>query len=203
MLMRRVQLFATAIVMVQAVDVRATVLAGSTMESPPPFLPDSFWDLTPSVDRAFPFQLIPGGPYLVEELQIAAFHYEGLTGDTAEFSIRTDDNGFPGSEIATFAVEGITTTEQVITVPVLEHSVLDSGTTYWLVGSTLQQQVNWNLGDDAFGPGAYQVEGQEWVLLRQTNTSAYAILGSAVPEPSSAVLLACLIFLTAGRGRGG
>jgi hypothetical protein len=192
---------ALLVFVVQATPGSAVVIAGSTLASPPPFWTDSFWGLTPTIEQAFPFEVISGGPYLAEALDVAVYHYEGLAGDTAEFSIHLDEAGLPGTEIATFPLSGISTTQQVLTATPLEVPVLHPGTAYWLVGSTSYGQVNWNLADFVFGTTAYRVAGDDWVVLEDTNVSAFAILGSPVPEPSSAILLGAGLVLLTWRGR--
>jgi hypothetical protein len=192
---------ALSVFVVQAAPGSAAVIAGSSLASPPPFWTDSFWGLTPTIEQAFPFEVIPGGPYLAEALEVAVHHYEGLAGDTAEFSIHLDEAGLPGTQIATFPLSGISTTQQVLTATPLEVPVLNPGTAYWLVGSTSQGQVNWNLADSVFGPAAYRVAGDDWVVLANTNVSAFAILGSPVPEPSSAILMGGVLVFSAWRGR--
>jgi len=88
------------------------VIAGSSGISPPPFWEDCFWGMTSSIERAFPFTVASGGPYIVEELEVAAYHYEGMAGSTAYFSINNDNNGEPGDVLATIEMTGITTTQQ-------------------------------------------------------------------------------------------
>ena len=188
--------------MVQGADALGTVIAGSTLASPPPFMESSFRGLTPTIDWAYSLDVISGGPYFAEELQVAAYHYEGLAGDTAEFSIHLDEGGLPGAEIGSFMVDGISTTQQVLTATAVEMAVLDSDTGYWLVGSTSGGQVNWNLGVGAFGEYAKRVSDGEWQVFPYGNISAYAILGSPVPEPSCACLLGCSLVLLTLRGRG-
>jgi len=101
-----------------------------------------------------------------------------------------DDAGRPGAPIATFEMTGIPTTPQVVSAEVIEETVLYSDTPYWLVGQTPQGQVNWNLADNVFGTVAYRVDQGDWVILSgRRNFSAFAILGSQVPEPSTLLLL--------------
>ena len=63
-------------------------------------------------------------------------------------------------------------------------------TTYWLVGRTLQQQFNWHLADNVVGTVAYCEDQGDWVVLQNASVSAFAILGSSVPEPATLSLLA-------------
>jgi len=166
-----------------------SVIAGSSGISPPPFWEDSFWGMTSSIERAFPFTVIPGGPYFVEELEVAAWHYEGLAGSTAFFSINVDNEGKPGDALATIKMTGITTSQQVVSTTFTEEVILNSDSVYWLVGGTQQGQVNWSLGENVFGTAAYRVSQGEWTILSNSNVSAYAILGSPVPEPATLLLL--------------
>ena len=164
-------------------DPYAIVLAGSSGTSPPPFRSDAFWGITSVVEKAFPFILIPDGSYNATELQIAADHYERLAGSVAQFSIKLDDSGKPGVEIATFQLRGISTERQVLSAVPSGNVTLDSGTQYWLVGATPRGQVNWSLGDNAFGTAAYRVSGGDWIIQDNSYVCAFAILGSPVPEP--------------------
>jgi hypothetical protein len=166
------------------------VIGGSSLESPPPFWDNSFWAMTASIQRAFPFTVISGGPYYAEELQVAAFYHEAIGGSLANFSINLDDNGQPGLAVGTFEMSGIATTPQIVSAQVTDETVLYSDTPYWLVGQTPQGQVNWNLADSVFGTVAYRVDQGDWVILSRTNVSAFAILGSQVPEPATFLLLA-------------
>lgn len=166
-----------------------SLIAGSSGISPPPFWEGSFWGMTASIERAFPFTVISGGPYLIEELEVAAYHYEGMPGSTAYFSINVDNDGEPGDAMAIIQMTGITTTQQIVSTTFTEEVILNSDTPYWLVGGTRQGQVNWSLGDDAFGTAAYRVSHGAWTILPHSNVSAYAILGSPVPEPATLLLL--------------
>jgi hypothetical protein len=161
------------------------VIAGSTLDSPPPFWTNSFWGITRSIERAFPFTIVPGGLYRVESLQVAAYHYKGLAGSLAYFSINQDDAGKPGVEITTFDVSDISTTQQVLTAQAIGNTILNSNSSYWIVGQTPQGQVNWNLAANVFGTAAYRVSGDDWVILSRRNVSAYSILGTLIPEPAT------------------
>ncbi len=169
------------------------VIGGSSLESPPPYWESSFWGMTSRLERAFLFEPISGGPYYAEELQIAAYHYENMAGSTGHFSIRLDENGQPGAIVAMFEIAGIATTPQILTAHPTEQAVIHSDTAYWMVGTTPQGQVNWNLGANVFGdPGtvAYRTDGGDWNFFdTRKNVSAFAILGTPVPEPASLVLL--------------
>jgi hypothetical protein len=177
------------------------VLAGSQLASPPTFLPNSFWGITSTIDRAFPFTVIGGGPYRVDQLQIAAHHYPNLAGNTAEFSIHRDEAGRPGAAVGTFLFTNIGTTEQVVSSLPRAEIVLNSATPYWLVGSTARGQVNWNLGVNVFNRVAYRVGSEDWTFIDPGNVSAFALLGSAAPEPGGIALIAWGVIMLFGCGR--
>lgn len=167
------------------------VIAGSALESPPPFWENCFWGMTATVERAFPFTTISGGPFYVEELQVAVF-----SGSRATFSIHLDNNGKPGQTVVgIFETAGITSVQQVVSIQAAEETILYSNTAYWLVGQTPQAQVNWNLADDVFGKAAYRVDQGNWVIFQYANVSAFSLLGSQVPEPATLSLLAIGIAL--------
>jgi hypothetical protein len=176
----------------QPANAAPIVVAGSSLESPPPFWENSFWAMNSTIERAFQFTVVPGGPYRLETLQIAAYHYEGMAGSTAQFAIHLDEAGLPGAQITAFSFNDIGTTQQVLEAAAPEDVMLDSGVTYWIVGGTSQGQVNWNLGDNVFGTAAYRVNGDDWVVLAHTNVSAFALLGTPVPEPSCLLLMGAL-----------
>jgi hypothetical protein len=192
--MQKKAFFCSAIVVmllvVSSTQATPVVIGGSSLESPPPFWDNSYWGMPASIERAFPFTVISRGPYYAEELQVAAFHGEFQEGSLAYFSINLDDAGRPGAPIATFEMTGIPTTPQVVSAEVIEETVLYSDTPYWLVGRTPQGQVNWNLADNVFGTVAYRVDQGDWVILSgRRNVSAFAILGSQVPESATLLLL--------------
>jgi len=196
---KQVKMWVTFFIILLTIDhlvfASISVIAGSSGISPPPFWEDCFWGMTSSIERAFPFTVIPGGPYFADELEVAAYHYEGLAGSTAFFSINVDNEGKPGDALATIKMTGITTSQQVVSATFTEEVILNSNSVYWLVGGTQEVQVNWSLGDMAFGTAAYRVNQGEWNILSYANISAYAILGSPVPEPATLLLLGlgCLI----------
>jgi len=193
MRIKNVKMWVTFLIILLTIDhlvfASISVIAGSSGISPPPFWKDCFWGMGPSIERAFPFTVIPGGPYFVEDIEVAAYHYEGLAGSTAYFSINVDNEGKPGDALATIEMTGITTSQQVVSATFTKEVILNSDTCYWLVGGTQQRQVNWSLGDMAFGTAAYRVNQGAWTILSYANISAYAILGSPVPEPATLLLL--------------
>jgi hypothetical protein len=176
------------------------VVAGSQLVSPPTFLPNSFWGITSSIDRAFSFSVIGGGPYRIDQLQIAAHHYSNLAGNTADFWIHRDEAGRPGPVVGTFQFNNIGTTKQVLSSTPTAEVVLNSSTPYWIVGSTARGQVNWNMGINLFDRVAYRVGSEDWTFIELGNVSAFALLGTAVPEPHSIALFACAVTVLFGRG---
>ena len=168
------------------------VIAGSDSPpaSPPSFWEDSYYPLSPTLDWAFPFTLTQAGQFRLEELEVAAHHYDGAVDSTAFFSIKLDDNGLPGQTAARFRMQGISTEPQVLSATLSENVVLDSDTPYWIVGSTTTFPVGWNLGDGTFGPRAYLEHGGEWVYDDYGNVAAFTVLGTPVPEPATLGLLA-------------
>ncbi len=192
--MRKQAFFVSAVILIvlAAVPTQAgqVVIGGSSMESPPPFMENSFWGVSASIQIAFPFTVVGGGPYYAEELEVAAYHYEGMAGSLANFSINLEDNGKPGQAIGTFYTAVITETAQVVSVEIIDDTVLSSDTLYWLVGQTPQGQVNWNLADNVLGTAARRVNLGDWDILPDSNVSAFAILGSQVPEPATFLLFA-------------
>ena len=196
---KNVKMWVTFLIILLTIDhlvfASISVIVGSSGISPPPFWEDCFWVMTSSIERAFPFTVISGGPYFVEELEVAAWHYEGMAGSTAYFSINVDNEGKPGDVLATIEMTGITTSQQIVSTMFTEEVILNSDSGYWLVGGTQQGHVSWGLGDMAFRTVAYRVNQSEWTILSYANISAYAILGSPVPELATLLLLGlgCLI----------
>ena len=168
-------------------------IAGSSGVSPPPFWEDCYLLLTYNREHAFPFTVIPGGPYFVEGLEVAVYHLEDTDDSTAYFSINVDDGGKPGDALAAVEMTGITTSQRVLSATFTEEVILNSNTNYWLVGGMQQEpspeQVNWNLGDKVYGTVAWRVDKGEWMVSSGSNISAFAILGSPVPEPATLLLL--------------
>jgi hypothetical protein len=176
-----------------AEPVSADIIGGSVLRSPPQFQPNSYLvGLVGSRQEAYPFHVIPGNDWLPDSLEVPLYHDAGFAGDSAEFSICSDVAGQPGSQLATFFISTITTEQRVYSItPSFVAGPLQGDTTYWLVGSnTAAGQVNW-LMDASVGEftRAYRVNGGDWVLQSVGNISAFAVEGSAVPEPSSIALL--------------
>lgn len=164
-------------------------IAGSSGVSPPPFMENSFSWMSTSVERAFTFTVVSGGPYYVEELEVAVFNSEAWAGSSAYFTINLDNVGKPGQSIASFELDSMTTTRQIQVAEVTQSAILDSGSLYWLVGGASNGQVYWNLDQVSLGPAAYRADKGEWTVIPYTNVSAFAILGFQVPEPATVLLL--------------
>jgi len=171
------------------------VIGGTSSDAPPGFQSNNFWAMTAGLDRAFSFKVPDGGPFLVQEAEVPVWHYSGSSGDQALFSINADNAGSPGASLVTFALTGISTTPQVMTASAQGILTLQSDSTYWFTGTTPYGQVNWCLTDGVLsGTAAYQVNDSGWTILGIRQNSAFDILGSPVPEPSTLALLA----ITAG-----
>jgi hypothetical protein len=182
----------TAMLLATSLSASPLVIAGSEIATPPSFWPNSFWGITPSIDRAFPFEIALATPSRVEHLQIAAYHYQNLAGSSAGFTIHQDAVGIPGPQLASFQISGISTTPGILSSSPTAETILYPDTPYWIVGSTPRGQVNWNLADLVFGRFAYRVADGDWIINEFGNVSAFAILGSpVVPEPSGTIL--CVI----------
>jgi hypothetical protein len=175
-----------------AEPVSADIIGGSVLRSPPQYQSNSYYGISENVTEAFPFQVIAGGQWLPDCLDVPLSYYPGDPGYAAVFWIYSDVSGQPGSRLATFPITGITTEESIYSVaPSYVAGPLQGGATYWLVGSSPAGQVDWNLERDVFSDArwARRVDGGDWVIQSVGNVSAFAIEGSAVPEPSGIVLL--------------
>lgn len=106
------------------------VVGGSSLVSPPPYWDGSFWGMTSAIERAFPFTVVGGGPFKIEQAQVVAYHYAGLAGDRASFTINADNGGSPGAILGVFQTTSISTAPQVVTMPALSDVVLQSGSRY-------------------------------------------------------------------------
>ncbi len=165
------------------------VIAGSSGISPPSFMYSSFFSLGPNFERGFPFTVTSGGPYRLEAIEVAVYTYQ-LYGDTsANFTIYTDNAGKPGESIASFELESLTMTQQVLALPAIEETILNSGVCYWIAGTAPVASINWNLDKTALGTTAYRVNEGDWVVQAYWNVGAFAIIGSPVPEPATLLLL--------------
>jgi PEP-CTERM motif len=182
--------FICFVLSVLIVNAQAVLIAGSSGESSPAFWENCYGWISPSIERAFSFSLDLEGQYSLDSLEVAVFNSSTTAGSTASFAIRPDVAGLPGETVLdTFNVSNITTTQQILTSVASEGAVLSSGLTYWIVGGTPDGGINWNLGDNAFGPYAYRVDDGAWIYIDDANVCAFAIHGTAVPEPATMVLL--------------
>lgn len=182
-------LFICLVLSVSTVNAEAVLIAGSSGESPPPFWEGAYGWVTPSEERGFSFSLGLEGQYSLDMLEVAVFrHDNSYAGSEASFTIRPDVAGLPGETVLdTFIISNVSLTKQILTSEANEGAVLSSGLTYWIVGRGTDGQVNWNLGDNAFGLRAMRSNNGDWTLSH-TNLGAFAIHGTAVPEPCSVLL---------------
>jgi hypothetical protein len=172
----------------------SVVIGGSGLVSPPPFWRDSFLvGLVGTRQEAYPFHVIPGDGWLPESLEVPLYHYSGMAGSSATFSIWSDDSGHPGTQLATFPVSNITTEQRILSItPSYVSGPLLGNGDYWLVGvNSGVGQVNWNmLANTGDFTRAFRSDNGNWQIQNHlANMSAFAIKGSAVPEPSTIALL--------------
>jgi hypothetical protein len=163
-------------------------IAGSS-GSPPHFKANSFGCMSTRVEIASQFTVVPGGPYSAEQLEAAVFISPGWPSSSAYFTINPDDGGKPGLPIASFELDGITTTRQVLVAEATQSAILDSGSLYWLIGGASNGQVIWNIDQDARGTIGSRVNKGEWTVASNSRLLSFAILGSPVPEPATILLL--------------
>jgi hypothetical protein len=168
------------------------VVAGSHLVSSPPYFAESFWAATSNIDRAFPFEVVDGGPWKLSALHVPVYRYpNSVVGATnAQFSLHADQSGLPGASIATFAINNIPLDAQILSLAPLEQSplVLYPDTRYWVLASASRGQLNWNHANFKVGMAAYHVDGEGWTIIPSANICAFAVLASAVPEPTGLVL---------------
>jgi hypothetical protein len=166
----------------------------------PPALQNSFHIMNEGQEGAVSFITNPGAPWTITQVQVAAYHYDGIQGDSATFRIYTDVLGLPGTEVVSFAVTnlpGLPAVDEPSSAPVLNliptaPLVLQPSTKYWLSCITTQQQVNWVHGLNALAPLAFKSAGGAWQPSNPNgNAPAFALLGMSIPEPTS-LLLCCL-----------
>ncbi len=164
----------------------------------PPALQDSFTGLSPDLEVASAFVTESGAPSTLAQLQIAAYHYADVEGDSATFRIYSDVAGGPGVELVSFAADnlpGISAVEPPSTAPITNLTpsaavILQPSTKYWLAASTTDTQVNWVHGFNALSQGATRSNGGAWTVdsADNGNEPAFALYASTVPEPSTALL---------------
>jgi hypothetical protein len=152
---------------------------------------NSYFGISASLEDAFLFHTVAGAAWLPETLQVPL--YDPLNGqnDNALFSIYSDASGQPGLPLVTFAVSHVGNMPAVYSVsPSMVTDPLQGDANYWFVGTMTSGTAAWNLDEDvASFTRAYSISGGGWVVQSVGNISAFAILGSPVPEPSSVVLL--------------
>jgi hypothetical protein len=165
----------------------------------PPALQDSFTGLFSDNEVASAFVTNSGAPSTLAQLQVAAYHYNGIEGDSATFRVYSDVAGGPGVELVSFTASnlpGISAADPPSTAPIVNLTpsaavVLQPSTKYWLAASTPDDQVNWVHGLNALSQGAVRSNGGAWSVDSDANGNApaFALFAAAVPEPSSMALV--------------
>ena len=171
-----------------------TLIAGTG--GSPPVTQSSFVGLAPGGSPYAASFLVPAGSsYALTHLQLAAYHYPGVNGTTATFSINPDANGVPGLPLTSFnasIIESFTEATAALTLTPTGSPVLQGGQKYWLVGRSTSDYVNWVHAFNKFGETA-GATGTSWQVSQGSNLPAFAVLGAAVPEPSALILVAIAV----------
>jgi hypothetical protein len=181
-------LLAVAVLIGSSQAIGQSLIAGTG--GTPPTTQTSFAGLLPGLEVASSFQVIAGqSPFAISELQIVAFHYPTTAGTSAKFTLYEDTASGPGAVVATFLADNITTTEQSLALVPVQPAVVLPETRYWLAGLTLSEQVNWVHGNNAFSQTASRSRGA-WMVPPGSNGNAvaFALFGTALPEPGSIML---------------
>jgi hypothetical protein len=170
-----------------------TLIAGTG--GSPPVMQSSFTGLLSGINEyATSFTVPAGTSYTLTHLQLAAFHYPG-NGGTATFTIKLDSAGVPGSALVTFntsTIEAFTEATAGLTLTPAGSPLLAGDQKYWIVGQSTSDQVNWVHAFNKFGETAGG-DGTTWQVGQGSNVPAFAVLGVAVPEPSTLTLLVIVL----------
>jgi hypothetical protein len=168
-----------------------TLIAGTG--GSPPSTQSSFAILSPDGHQnAESFTVPAGTSYTLTHLQLAAYHYPTINGTTALFTISSNVFGAPGVPLTSFNAsisESFTEATAGLTLAPSNTLILQGGQKYWITGQTTSDQVNWVHGLNAFGETGF-FAGGFWQIGQGGNVPAFAVLGVAVPEPSTLMLVA-------------
>jgi PEP-CTERM motif len=150
----------------------------------------------------------PAGNYLMTDAQVMVFQTIGTGGDPYfNVSLFSDAGGVPGASIATLGVGLTASVGGGIVIASGAMPNLSAGTTYWLVLTPYDNatQVGWEMGGSPLVPLADTTSSTGaggWLGLGP-NDAQFQIDGTAVPEPSSLLLLASGALAAIGAARRG
>jgi hypothetical protein len=189
-------------------------IAGTQATAPPTFLASGFLGHNANSQWAYSFSLFEPGEFFVDSLQVPLRHTNPTVGPNVggTFSIHLDASGEPGGEIVSFDYNNIPSAPdpvEVLSSAAASQAILESGVTYWLVGSTASGQFNWHISDQIIGPsnpGGLRTNGGPWMIQQFGNAGAFVLFGTPVPEPSTTALcglaaIAVLLERRTGRRR--
>jgi hypothetical protein len=138
-----------------------------------------------------------GGPFFLDTVEVAAGALDEPNG--LLLWLMTDKGGAPGSVIEAFTIPDLVVdfAGSIVSADSLLHPTLEAGTQYWLMGSASGpgevvwlSVAHWNVRATASDQGLPPAP-ITWSLLQTSNYGAFRLSGRVVPEPATALLLAC------------
>ena len=132
-----------------------------------------------------------GSDYRLDTIELAMWLVSGT--NALDVWLMSDSSGKPGAVIEAFNFLGVMQSApgSVLLANSLLNPHLLAGTQYWLVASTPGPDTwaawNWNSTGDT-GPNASRADGGSWNVTNTTG-GAFRISATAVPEPSTLLLL--------------
>lgn len=153
------------------------------------------------LEQAVPFT-VPGiAPIALGSLEVAVQYLDGSP-NRIDFHIRSEELGLPGTIIETVSFSEVTQLAggQVLLRTFDSHSVLNPGSNYWLSatapGGTSEGTMLWQLQPLSSMPRKItsRIAGGAWSApIFGFGTGAFRLIGNPIPEPSTAMLLACIV----------
>jgi hypothetical protein len=152
------------------------------------------------------WSFVPGVTSSFSSLQTAAWALGFAPPTTFVVSIALDAGGVPGSPLESFSVP-LTSTPQTLLLDSVTHPLLMAGSLYWFTAGTadLVNQVA-DVGINSVGvtgPEALRIGNGPWSPTSSSAYGVFEVVGdapSAIPEPSTALLLAAgAALLVAGK----
>jgi hypothetical protein len=132
-----------------------------------------------------------GSSYTLDSIRVGAFHLTGVNQLTVFLASGLTQ---PGSPIESFSVTGVPSTATILTFDSLLHPLLTVGTRYWVVLTETDLtagDMEWNWNSQGLTGFSYRNTNTQnaWTVDAGEATPAFDVSGTAVPEPTSLLLL--------------